>query len=129
MQPTFFRRAPARIGGVADIHDRMPVIFAPSDYARWLGEEPDPGDLMRPFPANPMRMWPISTSVNKPENDDSSIVEPIELDCGIICWVNCKTQCLKSRICGTSESSVEFPMLCLNVGHQGRPRGDLWSRD
>jgi putative SOS response-associated peptidase YedK len=26
-----------------------------------------------------MRMWPISTRVNKPENDDSSIVEPIEL--------------------------------------------------
>ncbi len=27
-----------------------------------------------------MRMWPISTRVNKPENDDSSIVEPTELD-------------------------------------------------
>jgi hypothetical protein len=24
-------------------------------------------------------MWPISTRVNKPENDDASIVEPIEL--------------------------------------------------
>jgi hypothetical protein len=24
-------------------------------------------------------MWPISTRVNKPENDDPSIVEPIEL--------------------------------------------------
>ena len=35
--------------------------------------------LMRPFPAEPMRMWPISTRVNKPENDDPSIVEPIEL--------------------------------------------------
>jgi putative SOS response-associated peptidase YedK len=34
---------------------------------------------MRPFPAAPMRMWPISTRVNKPENDDPSIVEPIEL--------------------------------------------------
>jgi putative SOS response-associated peptidase YedK len=32
----------------------------------------------RPFPAEPMRMWPISTRVNKPENDDPSIVEPIE---------------------------------------------------
>jgi hypothetical protein len=42
-------------------------------------DEPDPGDLMRPFPANPMRMWPISTRVNKPENDDPSIVEPIAL--------------------------------------------------
>jgi hypothetical protein len=24
-------------------------------------------------------MWPISTRVNKPENDDASIVEPIKL--------------------------------------------------
>jgi putative SOS response-associated peptidase YedK len=64
---------------VADIHDGMPVILAPSDYARWLGDEPDPRDLMWPFPAELMRMWPISTRVNKPENDDPSIVEPIEL--------------------------------------------------
>jgi putative SOS response-associated peptidase YedK len=35
---------------------------------------------MRPFPADLMRMWPISTRVNKPENDDSSIIEPIELE-------------------------------------------------
>src|SRR5215475_7678455 len=59
---------------VADIHNRMPVILTPADYARWLGEEPDPRDLMRPFPAEQMRMWPISTRVNKPENDDPSIV-------------------------------------------------------
>jgi hypothetical protein len=26
-----------------------------------------------------MRMWPISTGVNKPENDDPAIVEPITL--------------------------------------------------
>jgi SOS response associated peptidase (SRAP) len=63
---------------VAEIHDRMPLILAPTDYIRWLSDEPDPGDLMRPFPAEPMRMWPISTRVNKPENDDPSIVERIE---------------------------------------------------
>jgi putative SOS response-associated peptidase YedK len=63
---------------VADIHDRMPVILPPGDFGRWLGEEPDPRDLMRPFPAEPMRMWPISTRVNKPENDEPSIVEPVE---------------------------------------------------
>jgi putative SOS response-associated peptidase YedK len=34
---------------------------------------------MRPFPTELMRMWPISTRVNKLENDDHSIVEPIEL--------------------------------------------------
>jgi putative SOS response-associated peptidase YedK len=64
---------------VADIHDRTPLILARETYARWLGEDPDPADLMRPFPAKLMRMWPISTRVNKPENDDPSIVEPIEL--------------------------------------------------
>jgi putative SOS response-associated peptidase YedK len=64
---------------VALIHDRMPLILAPGDYARWLTDEPDPHDLMRPYASEPMRMWPISTRVNKPENDDPSIVEPIEL--------------------------------------------------
>jgi putative SOS response-associated peptidase YedK len=60
---------------VADIHDRMPLILALADYVRWLSDEPDPHDLS---PAEPMRMWPISTRVNKPENDDPSIVEPIK---------------------------------------------------
>jgi putative SOS response-associated peptidase YedK len=52
----------------------MPLILASGDYTRWLSDEPDAGDLMRPFPAEPMRMWPISTRVNKPEKDDSSIL-------------------------------------------------------
>jgi len=63
---------------VGEIHDRMPVILAPGDYARWLGEEDDPRNLMRPFPASLMRMWPISPRVNKPENDDAAIIGPIE---------------------------------------------------
>jgi putative SOS response-associated peptidase YedK len=64
---------------VATIHDRMPLILAPADYSRWLGEEQDPRELMKTYPAEPMRMWPISTRVNKPENDDASILEPVEL--------------------------------------------------
>src|SRR5262249_4584738 len=63
---------------VTEIHDRMPVILAPADYARWLGEQLDPRDLRGPFPTHLMRMWPISTRVNKPDNDDPSIIEPIE---------------------------------------------------
>ena len=53
----------------------MPLILAPSNYNRWLNNEPDPRDLMRPYPAEPMRIWPISTRVNKPDNDDPSVVE------------------------------------------------------
>jgi putative SOS response-associated peptidase YedK len=61
---------------VADVHNRMPLILPPLAYARWLSKEPN---LMRPFSSEPMRMWPISNRVNKPENDDASIVEPINL--------------------------------------------------
>jgi putative SOS response-associated peptidase YedK len=64
---------------VADIHDRMPAILAPAHYDRWLSDEPDPRDLLRPFPADLMCMWPVSTRVNKPENDDALIIDPIEL--------------------------------------------------
>jgi putative SOS response-associated peptidase YedK len=60
----------------------MPLILPPEDYSRWLSDDPDPADLMRPFSAELMRMWPISTRVNKPENDDPSIVEPVELAAG-----------------------------------------------
>src|SRR6476646_238458 len=65
---------------VDNIHDRRPLILAPSDYGRWLSDDPDPRELMRPFPAGPMRMWPVSTRVNKPENDDPDIVEALELE-------------------------------------------------
>jgi len=63
---------------VASIHNRMPLVLNSRDYSRWLSEEPDPSDLMRPFPADPMRMWPISRRINKPENSEPSLIEPIE---------------------------------------------------
>ena len=58
---------------VAEIHDRMPLILAPKDYLRWLGEGPDPRDLMKPFPSEPGADVQNSTPVNEPENDDPSI--------------------------------------------------------
>ena len=39
-------------------------------------KEPDPHDLLVPFPADQMAMWPVSTRVNKPENDDRSLLDP-----------------------------------------------------
>jgi hypothetical protein len=32
--------------------------------------------LLVAFPAEPVTMWPISTRVNKPENDDASLLDP-----------------------------------------------------
>ena len=63
---------------VAEIHDRIPAILSPSDYVRWLGDEPDLHDLLRPYSSEEMRIWPISTRVNKPESDGPSILEPVQ---------------------------------------------------
>ena len=64
---------------VATIHDRMPVILPSSAYERWLSPiEPDPRDLLQPFPAELMRMWPVSTRVNSPQNDDADLLIPTE---------------------------------------------------
>jgi putative SOS response-associated peptidase YedK len=60
---------------VAQIHNRMPAILSSEDYGQWLGDEPDPRELLQSYPAELMRMWPISTRVNKPENDDPSILD------------------------------------------------------
>jgi putative SOS response-associated peptidase YedK len=62
---------------MSQLHDRMPVILPREAYDRWLSSiEPDPRDLMLPYPSEPMTMWPISTRVNKPDNDDPAILEP-----------------------------------------------------
>ena len=64
---------------VAQIHTRMPVILPEEHHAKWLGEVEDSGlkELLKPFPADQMKMWPISARVNSPKNDDPDILTPI----------------------------------------------------
>jgi len=68
------------------LHDRMPVILPEGHYDRWLDpEQTDPEsllDLLRPFDPEPMTSYPISTRVNKPAQDDASLVEPVKDDDG-----------------------------------------------
>ncbi|MFA5949338.1 MAG: SOS response-associated peptidase [Hyphomicrobium sp.] len=62
---------------VRPIHDRMPAILPRSGYARWLGRDADPRDLLAPYPSEEMRVWPISTRVNSPKNDDAAILDEV----------------------------------------------------
>jgi putative SOS response-associated peptidase YedK len=64
---------------IGAIHDRMPAVLAPAAYDRWLGTESDPRDVLQPFPSELMAIWPISTRVNSPSNDDEQLLEEIEL--------------------------------------------------
>ncbi|CAH1671475.1 SOS response-associated peptidase [Chelatococcus asaccharovorans] len=62
------------------IHDRMPVIIGPDGYDRWLSpQEADPRDMLRPYPAGDMTLWPVSRRVNTPANDDAALIQAIEM--------------------------------------------------
>lgn len=58
---------------VADIHNRMPVILSPQDEAVWLNRDiQDPEELMpllRPFPTEEMKAYPVSPMVGNAKND------------------------------------------------------------
>ncbi len=58
----------------------MPAILRPAEYDRRLSAEPDVKELLAPFPIELMIMWPISTRVNKPENDEGQLLETIVLE-------------------------------------------------
>jgi len=62
------------------IHDRMPVILHPRDYAKWLNPAPQTPEnlqpLIKPFPAEAMTAYSVSTLVNKVANDTPELVVP-----------------------------------------------------
>jgi putative SOS response-associated peptidase YedK len=64
---------------MAPIHDRMPVIVGPEDYARWLDPESQDAEarmtLVRPYPAARMAARAVGMRVNQPENDDPALLE------------------------------------------------------
>lgn len=68
---------------VGTIHDRMPAILRPDDYELWLSDVPDASLALRPFPADKMCMWPVSTRVNSAQNDDALLIEPVVLESAV----------------------------------------------
>ena len=68
-----------------ELHDRMPVVLAPEDYAQWLGTGRDADrreieqlqHLIRPFDAAKMEAYPVSTQVNRPMNEGAALIAPL----------------------------------------------------
>ena len=67
---------------VRDVHDRMPVILPPESFDLWL----DPGftnradivNMLRPFAAESMKKYPVSTRVNSVKNDDEACAAKVD---------------------------------------------------
>jgi len=66
---------------VRPIHDRMPVIVAAADYARWLDPAVQQAEavapLLRPYPAEEMEAYAVSPRVNSPAKDDAGYLEKV----------------------------------------------------
>jgi putative SOS response-associated peptidase YedK len=63
---------------MAPIHDRMPVIVEPPDWPLWLGEtEGEAASLLHPAAEDTLRVWPVSTRVNRPASDDADLLAPL----------------------------------------------------
>ncbi len=62
------------------IHHRMPVVLHPENYEVWLDPDFDEKDslkdLLKPFPSEEMEAYMVSRRVNKPSNNEPSVVEP-----------------------------------------------------
>jgi putative SOS response-associated peptidase YedK len=64
---------------VAPVHQRMPVLLSGEDLWKWLGQE-DAGslqNLLKPYPAEEMVRYPVSTRVNSPELDLPDLIQPV----------------------------------------------------
>lgn len=68
---------------VGQIHDRMPMLVAPQNYAAWLDpstSDPDQlFDLLTPAVPGTLDAYPVSTEVNNVRNNGPHLLDPLAL--------------------------------------------------
>ena len=68
-------------GVVGAVHNRMPVILKPDDYARWLDTERPRSEalmqLLAPLPDDWLSAHPVGKLVNNPRNEDPRCIERV----------------------------------------------------
>lgn len=73
---------------MAEIHDRTPVMIDPDDVELWMDEDiQEIGPLepvMQPLPNDAIEMYPVSTAVNSVKNNRPELIEPIEIQEGLL---------------------------------------------
>lgn len=65
---------------IGRLHNRMLVILEPDDFRLWLDPEKEAPDkllpLLHPAEADILAMYPVSSFVNKPQNEGHWCIEP-----------------------------------------------------
>jgi putative SOS response-associated peptidase YedK len=68
------------IASLAQLHDRMPVVLRRADEAAWMSAATTVEDAKKLLgePETPIRVYPVSTFVNKPANNDARCIRPLQ---------------------------------------------------
>ncbi len=63
---------------INELHERMPAILAPGEYATWLQADNTQAEvLLKPFPPEQMSAYPVTLRVNNVKNDDAACLAPL----------------------------------------------------
>jgi putative SOS response-associated peptidase YedK len=71
---------------IAQLHDRQPVFLRPAQFEAWLDPATSQSDLLgmlKPYPAEEMIAYPVSSKVSKPMldetrlNDSPDLIDPV----------------------------------------------------
>ena len=61
----------------------MPAVIPPEGFSDWLDPATSPErlrEMLRPYPSNRMKAYPVSRRVNDVRNDDPGCIEPFAAD-------------------------------------------------
>ena len=70
---------------VGELHDRMPAILLNEFQDAWLDPRTDRTvltEMLKPFPSLMMKTYPVSSSVNSPDNDRSDLLVRVDIEVG-----------------------------------------------
>lgn len=70
---------------VGELHDRMPAILLDKFHDAWLDPRTNRAvltEMLKPFPSLMMKTYPVSSSVNHPENDNEQLIERVDYEVG-----------------------------------------------
>ena len=66
---------------MAELHNRMPVVFSESNWAKWLGEEPATEEellaMLKPCPDDALKIWAVDKRVGNVRNVGPELILPI----------------------------------------------------
>ena len=69
----------AAVGGLARVHDRMPLILPPERWPGWLAGGGDPAELLRPMTESELELIevrPVGAAVGNVRNNGPHLLEP-----------------------------------------------------